>query len=217
MKSLKKDILIEQEQIENTLLEKEILQTIDHPLLCGLVFCFQTSERIYFIMPFLCGGELFHHLRKFRTFDEEKVRFYGAQIAIALDYLHTKGIIYRDLKPENILMDELGYLRLADFGMAKKLKEGEKAMSFCGTPEYLAPEIITGEGHNKSADWWSFGILIYEMLCGIPPFYVENLERMYEMIKKGTLKFPKKIILSEDAKDLIKKVRFHIYIIYILC
>ena len=215
MKSLKKDILIEQEQIENTLLEKEILQTIDHPLLCGLVFCFQTSERIYFIMPFLCGGELFHHLRKFRTFDEEKVRFYGAQIAIALDYLHTKGIIYRDLKPENILMDELGYLRLADFGMAKKLKEGEKAMSFCGTPEYLAPEIITGEGHNKSADWWSFGILIYEMLCGIPPFYVENLERMYEMIKKGTLKFPKKIILSEDAKDLIKKVRFHIYIMYI--
>ena len=206
MKSLKKDLLIEQEQIENTLLEKEILQTIDYPLLCGLVFCFQTEERIYFILPFLSGGELFQHLRKFRTFDEDKVRFYGAQIALALEYLHSKGIVYRDLKPENILMDEDGYLKLADFGMAKKLKEDEKAMSFCGTPEYLAPEIITMEGHDKNADWWSFGILLFEMLCGLPPFYVENLDKMYELIKTSTVKFPKRISLSEDAKDIIKKL-----------
>ena len=206
MKSLKKDLLIEQEQIENTLLEKEILQTIDYPLLCGLVFCFQTEERIYFIMPFLSGGELFQHLRKFRTFDEDKVRFYGAQIALALEYLHSKGIVYRDLKPENILMDEDGYLKLADFGMAKKLKEDEKAMSFCGTPEYLAPEIITMEGHDKNADWWSFGILLFEMLCGLPPFYVENLDKMYELIKTSTVKFPKRIVLSEDAKDIIRKL-----------
>ena len=206
MKSLKKDLLIEQEQIENTLLEKEILQTIDYPLLCGLVFCFQTEERIYFVMPFLSGGELFQHLRKFRTFDEDKVRFYGAQIALALEYLHSKGIVYRDLKPENILMDDKGYLRLADFGMAKKLKEDEKAMSFCGTPEYLAPEIITMEGHDKNADWWSFGILLFEMLCGLPPFYVENLDKMYEMIKGSPVKFPKRITLSEDAKDVIRKL-----------
>ena len=206
MKSLKKDLLIEQEQIENTLLEKEILQTIDYPLLCGLVFCFQTEERIYFVMPFLSGGELFQHLRKFRTFDEDKVRFYGAQIALALEYLHTKGIVYRDLKPENILMDDQGYLKLADFGMAKKLKEDEKAMSFCGTPEYLAPEIITMEGHDKNADWWSFGILLFEMLCGLPPFYVENLDKMYDMIKNNPVKFPKRITLSEEAKDVIKKL-----------
>ena len=206
MKSLKKDLLIEQEQIENTLLEKEILQTIDYPLLCGLVFCFQTEERIYFVMPFLSGGELFQHLRKFRTFDEDKVRFYGAQIALALEYLHSKGIVYRDLKPENILMDEDGYLKLADFGMAKKLKEDEKAMSFCGTPEYLAPEIITMEGHDKMADWWSFGILLFEMLCGLPPFYVENLDKMYDMIKGSPVKFPKRISLSEDAKDVIRKL-----------
>ena len=206
MKSLKKDLLIEQEQIENTLLEKEILQTIDYPLLCGLVFCFQTEERIYFIMPFLSGGELFQHLRKFRTFDEDKVRFYGSQIALALEYLHSKGIVYRDLKPENILMDEDGYLKLADFGMAKKLKDDEKAMSFCGTPEYLAPEIITMEGHDKNADWWSFGILLFEMLCGLPPFYVENLDKMYELIKTSSVKFPKRITLSEDAKDIIKKL-----------
>ncbi len=122
MKSLKKDILIEQEQIENTLLEKQILQTIDYLLLCGLDFCFQTEERIYFVMPFLSGGELFQHLIKFRTFSEEKVGFYGAQITLALEYLHKKGIIYRDLKPENILMDVKGYLKLADFGMAKKIR-----------------------------------------------------------------------------------------------
>ena len=206
MKSLKKDLLIEQEQIENTLLEKEILQTIDHPLLCGLVFCFQTEERIYFVMPFLSGGELFQHLRKFRTFDEDKVRFYGAQIALALDYLHSKGIVYRDLKPENILMDDKGYLRLADFGMAKQLKDDEKAMSFCGTPEYLAPEVITLEGHDKNVDWWSFGILLFEMLCGLPPFYVENLDKMYDMIKTSPVKFPKRIKLSDDAKDVIIKL-----------
>ena len=206
MKSLKKDVLIEQEQIENTLLEKEILQTIDYPLLCGLVFCFQTDERIYFILPFLSGGELFQHLRKFRTFDEEKVRFYGAQIALALEYLHSKGIVYRDLKPENILMDDQGYLKLADFGMAKKLKGDEKAMSFCGTPEYLAPEIITMEGHDKMADWWSFGIFLFEMLCGLPPFYVENLDKMYELIKNSSVKFPRRITLSEEAKDVIRKL-----------
>ena len=206
MKSLKKDILIEQEQIENTLLEKEILQSISHPLLCGLVFCFQTEERIYFVMPFLSGGELFQHLKKAKNFDEKKVQFYGAQIAMALEYLHSKGIIYRDLKPENILMDKTGYLRLADFGMAKKLKENELAMSFCGTPEYLAPEVIAQTGHDKNADWWSFGILLYEMLCGLPPFYVENLDKMYEMIQKNEVKFPKRINLSEEAKDIIKKL-----------
>ena len=206
MKSLKKDILIEQEQIENTLLEKEILQTIDYPLLCGLIFCFQTEERIYFVMPFLSGGELFQHLRKFRTFSEEKVRFYGAQIALALEYLHKRGIIYRDLKPENILMDDQGYLKLADFGMAKKLGDHEKTMSFCGTPEYLAPEIITMEGHDKMADWWSFGILLFEMLCGLPPFYMDNLDKMYEMIQTSQVKFPKRINLSNEAKDIIQKL-----------
>jgi serum/glucocorticoid-regulated kinase 2 len=160
MKSLKKDVLIDQDQIENTLLEKKILQSLDHNFLVGLVFCFQTEERIYFVMPFMRGGELFQHLKKKRCFDEETVRFYAAQIALALDHLHSFGIVYRDLKPENILMDDEGYLKIADFGMAKHLKEGEKTMSFCGTPEYLSPEIITGEGHDKACDWWSFGILV---------------------------------------------------------
>ena len=182
MKSLKKDVLLDQDQVESTILEKKILQTLDHPFLVGMIFCFQTEERIYFVMPFVRGGELFQHLRSEKIFKEDKVRFYAASIGLALDYLHNKGIIYRDIKPENILIGEDGYLKLIDFGMAKIVKENEKATSFCGTPEYLAPEIITGEGHNKSADWWSYGILIFEMLCGIPPFYCENTEKMYELI-----------------------------------
>ena len=206
MKSLKKDVLLDQDQVESTILEKKILQTLDHPFLVGMVFCFQTEERIYFIMPFIRGGELFQHLRTEKFFKEDKVRFYAASIGIALDYLHNHGIIYRDIKPENILIGEDGYLKLIDFGMAKMVKGNEKATSFCGTPEYLAPEIITGEGHNKGADWWSFGILIFEMLCGIPPFYCENTERMYELITNAELRFPKRIPLSDNAKDLIKKL-----------
>ena len=147
-------------------------------------------------MPLLSGGELFHHLRKLRTFDEDKVRFYGAQIALALDYLHSKGIIFRDLKPENILMDDKGYLNLANFGKAIKLKDDEKAITFCYTPEYLAPEIITMEGHDKNADWWSFGILLFEMLCGLPPFYAENFDKMYDLIKNSNVKFPKRNNIS---------------------
>ena len=206
MKSLKKDVLLDQDQVESTILEKKILQTLDHPFLVGMVFCFQTEERIYFIMPFIRGGELFQHLRTEKFFKEDKVRFYAATIGMALDYLHNHGIIYRDIKPENILIGEDGYLKLIDFGMAKMVKGNEKATSFCGTPEYLAPEIITGEGHNRAADWWSYGILIFEMLCGIPPFYCDNTERMFDLITNAELRFPKRIQLSDQAKDLIKKL-----------
>jgi serum/glucocorticoid-regulated kinase 2 len=160
MKSIKKDILIDLDQIENTLLEKKILQTVKHPFLCSLVFCFQSDERIYFVMNFVKGGELFQHLKKQKHFNESRVKFYCAQLGLALQYLHEKSIIYRDLKPENILMDEKGYLQLADFGLAKVLSNDEKTNSFCGTPEYLAPEIILEQGHNHMADWWSYGILL---------------------------------------------------------
>ena len=206
MKSLKKDVLLDMDQVQSTILEKKILQSLDHPFLVGMVFCFQTEERIYFIMPFIRGGELFQHLRKEKFFKEDKARFYAASMGIALEYLHKHGIVYRDIKPENILIGEDGYLKLIDFGMAKMLKGNEKTMSFCGTPEYLAPEIITGEGHNRAADWWSYGILLFEMLCGIPPFYCENTERMYDLITNAELRFPKRIQLSENAKDLIKKL-----------
>ena len=206
MKSLKKDVLLDMDQVQSTILEKKILQSLDHPFLVGMIFCFQTEERIYFIMPFIRGGELFQHLRTEKFFKEDKARFYAASMGLALDYLHNHGIVYRDIKPENILIGEDGYLKLIDFGMAKMLKGNEKATSFCGTPEYLAPEIITGEGHNRAADWWSYGILIFEMLCGIPPFYCENTERMYDLITNAELRFPKRIQVSDNAKDLIKKL-----------
>ena len=206
MKSLKKDLLIQEEKIESTLLEKEILETTNHPFIIKLIFCFQTEQRINFVMPFIPGGELFQHLKKVKHFGEQKVKFYAAQIAIAIQYLHDMGYIYRDLKPENILIDEKGYLRLTDFGLAKKIKEGEKTNSFCGTPEYLAPEIINGEGYDKNVDWWSYGILIYEMICGIPPFYVQDLEKMYNLIKSEKIKFDKKFLVSKDAKDLILRL-----------
>ena len=206
MKSLKKDVLLDQDQVESTILEKKILQSLDHPFLVGMVFCFQTEERIYFIMPFVRGGELFQHLRTEKFFKEDKARFYAASIGMALDYLHNHGIIYRDIKPENILIGEDGYIKLIDFGMAKMVQGNEKATSFCGTPEYLAPEIITGEGHNRAADWWSYGILLFEMLCGIPPFYCENTERMYDLITNAELRFPKRVPVSDNAKDLIKKL-----------
>ena len=206
MKSLKKDLLIKEEKIESTLLEKEIMETINHPFIINLIFCFQTEERINFVMPFIPGGELFQHLKKVKHLGEQTTKFYGAQIAVAIQYLHDMGYIYRDLKPENILIDEKGYLRLTDFGLAKKIKQGEKTNSFCGTPEYLAPEIIRGEYYDKNVDWWSFGILIYEMICGIPPFYLQDLDKMYNLIKNEKIKFDKKFLVSKDAKDLITKL-----------
>ena len=206
MKSLKKNVLLDEDQVESTLLEKNILQSLDYPFLVGMVFCFQTEERVYFVLPFIQGGELFQHLRKYKYFPEKNVKFYAAIIGLSLDYLHKKGIVYRDIKPENILIERDGYLKLIDFGMAKILKDDEKTNSFCGTPEYLAPEIITGEGHNRMADWWSYGTLVYEMLFGLPPFFNENVETMYELITNKELRFPKKFNVSEEAKDLLKKL-----------
>ena len=206
MKSLKKNVLLDEDQVECTLLEKNILQSLDYPFLVGMVFCFQTEERVYFVLPFIQGGELFQHLRKYKYFPEKNVKFYASIIGLSLEYLHKKGIVYRDIKPENILLEKDGYLKLIDFGMAKILKEDEKTNSFCGTPEYLAPEIITGEGHNRMADWWSYGTLVYEMLFGIPPFFNENVEMMYELITNKELRFPKKFNVSDEAKDLLRKL-----------
>ena len=202
MKSLKKDVLLDMDQVQSTILEKKILQTLDHPFLVGMIFCFQTEERIYFIMPFIRGGELFQHLRTEKFFKEDKARFYAASMGLALEYLHNHGIVYRDIKPENILIGEDGYLKLIDFGMAKMLKGNEKAMSFCGTPEYLAPEIILNKGHGKAVDWWTLGILLYEMLVGIDPFSDDDPMKTYQKILKGKINFPKTI--DKDAKSLIK-------------
>jgi len=206
MKSLRKEDLIDKDQVEHTKTEKRILETINHPFLVNLEYVFQTPEKIFFIMQFMRGGELFQHLRTDQFFPEWRAKFYVGIVAMALGHLHSKNIIYRDLKPENILMDEKGFVYLTDFGMAKELPKGELAMSFCGTPEYLAPEIITGEGHGREADWWSLGILAYETLFGIPPFYSENQMLMYDLIRECNLRFADSPTVSAEAKDFIKKM-----------
>lgn len=206
MKSLRKDALLEREQIEHTKTEKMIMQHINHPFLVSLEYAFTTPGKIYFVMGFMKGGELFFHLKESRKFTEERARFYGAQIGLGLGHLHSRNIVYRDLKPENILMDEFGNVYLTDFGMAKMLPEGGSTASFVGTPEYLAPEIIACTGHNTMADWWSFGILLYEMMVGIPPFYNQNIQLMYELIQHGDLRFPQRNPLSREAQDIITKL-----------
>ena len=163
-------------------------------------------------MRFVRGGELFMHLHNSVRFTEERAKFYAAQVAIAIGHLHSKNIIYRDIKPENILLDQDGYVCLTDFGLAKIIEKNAQAYSFCGTPEYLAPEIIEEKGHSFPVDWWALGILTYEMIVGFPPFYTggNNNNKMYELIKKKPVYFPDsdrhKIYISDACKDFISKV-----------
>lgn len=147
-----------------------------HPFIISLEHVFAKALRIYFVMQFVQGGELFKHLSEQRRFSEDRVKFYAAQIALALGYLHKSKIYYRDLKPENILLGLDGYILLADFGLAKinQAEDGVEPNSFCGTPEYISPEMIVGSGHDHTLDWWALGVLIYEMIIGIPPFYHKN-------------------------------------------
>lgn len=191
------------------MLEKDILQKADHPFLVGMEYVFQTDLKIFFVMKFVRGGELFMHLRKSRQFTEKRTKFYSLTVALALGHLHKQKIIYRDLKPENILMEEDGYICLTDFGLAKILQEDEQAHSFCGTPEYLAPEILNEQGHAFPVDWWALGILTYEMIVGFPPFYTgqSNNNKMYELIKNKPVYFPDEkkhgIKMSDECKDFI--------------
>ena len=215
MKSIRKDQIISEGILDNILVERNILLLNQSPFLLSLSFFIQTSERIYFITPFLKGGDLFNKLKTDIFFSEDLVKFYSAQIAIAIQDLHDLGFAYRDLKPENILIDEEGYIKLCDFGASVKMKGTEKENTFAGSPEYAPPEMICREGHTFMCDWWSFGILLYELLYGKTPFFNEDTNRMYDLIKSGSLSFPKyinikgkeiKYKISDDAKDLISKL-----------
>ena len=215
MKSMRKDQIISDGILDNILVERNILLLNQSQFLLKLSFFIQTSERIYFITPFLQGGDLFHKLKSDIFFSEDLVKFYAAQIAIAIQDLHDLGFAYRDLKPENVLIDKDGYIKLCDFGASVKIKGTEKENTFAGSPEYVPPEMICREGHTFMCDWWSFGILLYELLYGNTPFFNQDVNRMYDLIKSGAIAFPKfinmdgkekKYKVSDDAKDIISKL-----------
>ena len=202
MKILKKNEIIKQKQVDHVYSEFNILVNLKHPFIVQLLgYNFDDPKYVYFILEYIQGGELFTLLRTKRTFPIPQARFYIAHIITIFEYLHSKNIVYRDLKPENILINKNGYLKLIDFGFAKQL-ENEKTYTLCGTPEYLAPEIILNKGHGKAVDWWTLGILLYEMLVGIDPFSDDDPMKTYQKILKGKINFPKTI--NKDAKSLIK-------------
>lgn len=209
IKSIRKDVLIEYDQVENTLREKDILFECKHPFLIQMDFLFQNEMRLYFVMPFIQGGELYKILKNEKKFKEDVVIFYAIQLILAIDYLHNKNIIHRDLKLENIMIDVEGYIKIIDYGLAKKLDETveDEATTYCGTPEYLAPEMVARSGHDKSVDWWAIGVLMYEMLFGMTPFYNQNQRKLLKKIKTSKVLFPDKtkfkIDYSDEIMDLI--------------
>lgn len=206
MKVLDKKNIIERNEANHAKTEKNVLQKLVHPFFVNLHYSFQTPDKLYFIMDYVNGGELFFHLQKSITFDEERTRFYCAEICCGLEYLHNKGVLYRDLKPENLLLAGDGHICMTDFGISKEGLTGEDARTgtFCGTAEYLAPEVLEGNGYGKGVDWWSYGTLMYEMLTGLPPFYSEDVQKMYSKIMLAKVKYPD--IISPDAKDLLKQL-----------
>jgi serine/threonine protein kinase len=218
MKVLRKAEVVKRHQVEHTLTERYILATVRHPFVLCLRHAFQTPEKLYMVTDYCPGGELFFHLKRLRRFTEGMMRFYSAQISIALAHLHAHQIIYRDLKPENILLDQQGNVKLTDFGLSKRLEKSHRTSSgsrksseltFCGTPEYLSPEMILHRkncsGYNKEVDWWSLGIVCFELLTGWPPFYDRDFNRMCEKILYRPLVFPtQKYNLTRDAEDLVR-------------
>jgi serum/glucocorticoid-regulated kinase 2 len=172
-----------------------------------LKFSFQSPEKLYLVLAFVNGGELFHHLQKEQRFDINRARFYAAELLCALECLHGFNVIYRDLKPENILLDYTGHIALCDFGLCKlDMKDEDRTNTFCGTPEYLAPELLTGAGYTKAVDWWTLGVLLYEMLTGLPPFYDENTNDMYRKILTEPLHFPGPEVVPPAARDLLTRL-----------
>jgi len=206
MKVLNKQTIVERNEVEHTKSEKSILMKLRFPFLVGLHYSFQTADKLYFVMDYINGGELFFHLQREKKFPEDRVRFYAAEIAAGLEYLHHAGVIYRDLKPENLLLTNEGHIVMTDFGLSKEglVGKDDRTGTFCGTPEYLAPEVLEGKGYGKAVDWWSFGTLVYEMLTGLPPFYSEDVQHMYTKIMTAELEIPD--TMSPEAADLLSKL-----------
>uniref|UniRef100_A0A7N6B308 Serine/threonine-protein kinase Sgk1 n=1 Tax=Anabas testudineus TaxID=64144 RepID=A0A7N6B308_ANATE len=184
VKVLQKKIILNRKEQKHIMAERNVLlKNVKHPFLVGLHYSFQTTDKLYFVLDFINGGELFFHLQKERTFPEPRAKFYIAEMASALGYLHSLNIVYRDLKPENILLDQEGHIVLTDFGLCKEgISQTDTTTTFCGTPEYLAPEVLRKQPYDNTVDWWCLGSVLYEMLYGLPPFYSRDTHEMYDNI-----------------------------------
>uniref|UniRef100_A0A9J7YMV7 Protein kinase C n=1 Tax=Cyprinus carpio carpio TaxID=630221 RepID=A0A9J7YMV7_CYPCA len=206
IKALKKDVVLMDDDVECTMVEKRVLALAwENPFLTHLYCTFQSKEHLFFVMEYLNGGDLMFHIQDKGRFDLYRATFYAAEIICGLQYLHSKGIIYRDLKLDNVMLDIYGHIKIADFGMCKENMLGEnRATTFCGTPDYIAPEILLGQKYSFSVDWWSFGVLLYEMLIGQSPFQGDDEDELFESIRMDVPHYPRWI--TKEAKDLLEKL-----------
>uniref|UniRef100_A0A671LJP2 Protein kinase C n=1 Tax=Sinocyclocheilus anshuiensis TaxID=1608454 RepID=A0A671LJP2_9TELE len=206
VKALKKDVVLMDDDVECTMVERRVLSLAwEHPFLTHLYCTFQTKENLFFVMEYLNGGDLMFHIQACHRFDLPRSTFYAAEIVCGLQFLHSKGIVYRDLKLDNILLDIDGHIKIADFGMCKENMFGEtRTCTFCGTPDYIAPEILLGQKYGTSVDWWSFGVLLYEMLIGQSPFHGHEEEELFQSIRTDDPCYPR--WLSRDANDILVKL-----------
>ncbi|KAL5259857.1 hypothetical protein ACHWQZ_G010094 [Mnemiopsis leidyi] len=204
LKVLEKRLIIVKNEAKHIMAERNVLiRNVKHPFLVGLKYSFKTRDKLFFVLDYVNGGELFFHLQRERTFHESRARFYAAEIASAIGYLHSINIIYRDLKPENILLDREGHIVLTDFGLCKEgIALNKTTNTFCGTPEYLAPEVIQKQPYTNAVDWWCLGAVLYEMIFGLPPFYSKDTRQMYENILYQQLRF--KTHVSLHARKLLE-------------
>ncbi|XP_065674354.1 protein kinase C delta type isoform X2 [Hydra vulgaris] len=206
VKALKKDVVLEDDDVECTLVERRVLAlSTRHPYLTHLMATFQNESHLFFVMEYLNGGDLMFHIQSFGKFDENRARFYGAEVVCGLQFLHKNLIIYRDLKLDNILLDREGHIKIADFGMCKEdMNDGVKTATFCGTPDYIAPEILKSQRYDSSVDWWSFGVLLYEMLIGQSPFSGDDEDVLFANICRDKLYFPKWV--SEPSVSILSQL-----------
>ncbi|XP_040899589.1 serine/threonine-protein kinase Sgk2b [Toxotes jaculatrix] len=204
VKVLQKQMIVKRKEQKHVMVERSVLlKGLQHPFLVGLHFSFQTPNMLYFVLDYVNGGELFYHLQREGSFPEPRSAFYAAEMAMALGYLHSLDIVYRDLKPENILLDSGGHVMLTDFGLCKEgVAIGGIMHTFCGTPEYLAPEVLQGHPYSPAVDWWGLGTVLFEMLYGLPPFYSRSKAEMFENILHAPLQLRGGV--SQAARSLLE-------------